>query len=383
MAFRFNPFTGNLDLVGDSGGGGTPGGSDTNIQFNDNGSFGGSSDFTWNDATKSLSVGGNANLYGSLTAGGDVELNDGGLFTTTVQSVTPTANRFISFPDATGTVALVGGASGQVIWNNAGSLAGASTLTYDGSVLTTSGRFVNSYNATVASAPAKTFTGTWFTGGTPTTTKPHVLIEPAGTTSTNWSTSGTGLGINAPSGFLGDLAWFGVNGTASARIDSAGTITIAGGIAHGSSHYNIKNIDGAIGSNSVVSAATGFYIGSRLTANANTRLVADGNHIFAQRNGTNAQAFRIYNTFTSATNFERLNVRWAANEAIIDTEAGSGGGTLRGLKIGSASTSLLGFYGATPAVQPAAVANATDAATVITQLNALLSRLRTIGIIAT
>jgi hypothetical protein len=112
-------------------------------------------------------------------------------------------------------------------------------------------------------------------------------------------------------------------------------------------------------------------------------LVRDAANTLAQRNGTNAQTFRLYNTFTSATNFERLNVRWTSNEAIIDTEAGSGGGTLRGLKIGSAATSLLGFYGATPAVQPTAVANATDAATVITQLNALLSRLRTIGIIAT
>lgn len=38
--------------------GGTPGGSDTQIQFNDGGAFGGSSDFTWNDSTKILSLGG-------------------------------------------------------------------------------------------------------------------------------------------------------------------------------------------------------------------------------------------------------------------------------------------------------------------------------------
>jgi len=56
-----------------------------------------------------------------------------------------------------------------------------------------------------ASAPATTLTGTWFTGGTATTTKPQLLVEPTGTTSTNWSTSGTGLGINAASGFGGDL----------------------------------------------------------------------------------------------------------------------------------------------------------------------------------
>lgn len=47
-----------------------------------------------------------------------------------------------------------------------------------------------------------------------------------------------------------------------------------------------------------------------------------------------------------------------------------------------ASTVGLGFFGAAAVAQPAAVADAADAATVITQLNALLSRLRTLGLIA-
>ena len=58
-------------------------------------------------------------------------------------------------------------------------------------------------------------------------------------------------------------------------------------------------------------------------------------------------------------------------------------GTTTGTKIGTATTQKLGFYNATPVVQPTAVADATDAATVITQLNALLAKLRTLGIIAT
>jgi hypothetical protein len=58
-------------------------------------------------------------------------------------------------------------------------------------------------------------------------------------------------------------------------------------------------------------------------------------------------------------------------------------GTTTGTKIGTATTEKLGFYNATPVVQPTAVADATDAATVITQLNALLAKLRTLGIIAT
>jgi len=48
-----------------------------------------------------------------------------------------------------------------------------------------------------ASTPQEKISGTWYTGGTATTTKPQLLIEPAGTTSTGWSTNGTGIGVNA------------------------------------------------------------------------------------------------------------------------------------------------------------------------------------------
>jgi len=63
-----------------------------------------------------------------------------------------------------------------------------------------------------ASTPPLKLTGTIFTGGSGTTTKPALLVEPAGTTSTGWSTSGTGLGVNAPSGFTGPLADLQLNG---------------------------------------------------------------------------------------------------------------------------------------------------------------------------
>jgi hypothetical protein len=103
---------------GGGGGGGTPGGSDTQVQFNNAGAFGGSVDLTWDDTSKVLGV------------GGDIDLDDGGTYTTTLQTITPTAARTISFPDATGTVALVAGSSGQVPYNDAGVQAGGN-LGYD------------------------------------------------------------------------------------------------------------------------------------------------------------------------------------------------------------------------------------------------------------
>jgi len=120
MAYKFNPFTGKLDQVGAGGGGGTPGGSDTQVQFNDGGTFGGDAGLTYNKTTD------------ELTLAGDLNLDDGvGGNTTTIQSVTPTANRTISFPDATGTVALVSGANGTIQYNDAGTLNGNSDFTVD------------------------------------------------------------------------------------------------------------------------------------------------------------------------------------------------------------------------------------------------------------
>jgi hypothetical protein len=341
MSYVYNPLLGaGLDQTGAGGGGGTPGGSDTQVQFNDGGAFGGDADLTWNKTTN------------VLTNKGDINLDDGGTFTTTVQTVTPTANRTISFPDATGTVALVAGSSGQLLWNNAGAQAGASTLTYDGSILTTSGRFINSYNAT-ASNPAKVFTGTWFTGGTSTTTKPHFLVEPTGTTSTAWSTSGTGLGVNAASGFAGNLLDLQVNGTSQARISGTGNIT--------STNFTVTRI-GSEESRLEIFSNGGF---SGFSLAGNTLTLANTNN---------------HDVVVPGCRFQRSP---AGLGIFVTNGVNFSLGTTTGTKIGTTTTQKLGFYNATPVVQPTAVADATDAASVITQLNALLARMRDLGLIAT
>jgi len=115
-------------------------------------------------------------------------------------------------------------------------------------------------------------------------------------------------------------------------------------------------------------------------------LERDAANALAIRRGTNAQTVRVYNTWTSTTSFERLNIEWTTNVCTIGTEAGSGGGTLRGLRIGSAITSLLGFYGVTPVDQPAAVADPTGGSTIDTEARtaiiALIDRLQELGLIA-
>jgi hypothetical protein len=54
-----------------------------------------------------------------------------------------------------------------------------------------------------------------------------------------------------------------------------------------------------------------------------------------------------------------------------------------GTVFGKAATAKISFYGATPIVQPAAIADATDAATAITKCNLVISALENLGLIAT
>lgn len=60
-------------------------------------------------------------------------------------------------------------------------------------------------------------------------------------------------------------------------------------------------------------------------------LLRDTTNTLALRNGTAAQAFNIYNTYTSSTSFERYSVDWitTANLVIVGPNKGSGGGTQR------------------------------------------------------
>lgn len=62
------------------------------------------------------------------------------------------------------------------------------------------------------------------------------------------------------------------------------------------------------------------------------KLVRDAANTLAQRNGTSPQAFRVYNTFTDASNYERGFFRWNTNTLEIGAEA-AGTGTARNISI--------------------------------------------------
>ena len=302
MGFKLNPFTGKLDAVDSPNG-----------------------------------------VFEEIEVNGDITLDDGGTYTTTWQNITPTDARTISFPDATGTVALVAGSSGQLVYNNAGAQAGA-----PGSVVGATGDITLTLNG-AASTPPLDITGTWYTGGTATTTKPQVLIEPTGTTSTAWSTSGTGIGVNAASGFAGNLLDLQVNGSRAASVSSTlasfpqGNATNTPGIAFiGATSYGIGT-DGsnlALYANSVKGLnispsvfqfripATYEFAWSSSTANnggADLSFFRDAADTLAQRRTTNAQTSRVYGTYTDASNYVRAALSSTSTAVTLAAEtAGTG-----------------------------------------------------------
>jgi hypothetical protein len=118
------------------------------------------------------------------------------------------------------------GSGTEIQYRNSSALGAIPNSSVDGATgAVTLARLILAANG-AASTPPLGLTGTWFTGGTATTTKPAFLLEPAGTTSTAWSTNGTGLGVNAPSGFAGNLLDLQVNGVNRFRVTSAGNVTL-------------------------------------------------------------------------------------------------------------------------------------------------------------
>lgn len=126
---------------------------------------------------------------------------DGAGNTITLAFAIGTGNNTITIPFETATLAT----RGTNTFNGNQTLSGIFNSTRNGANST----------GTTRDGVSNLFNGTWNTGGSSTTTKPYFLIEPSSATSTAWGTSGTGLGINAASGFIGNLADFQLNGTSA------------------------------------------------------------------------------------------------------------------------------------------------------------------------
>ena len=255
---------GNVGVVISGGGGsGTPGGSDTQCQYNNAGAFGGITGCTTNGTAVTLV----APVLGTPASG-----------TLTNTTGLPAAG-------VVGTAAILG----------------ANTFT---------GQQIVSLNG-AASTPPLTLTGTIFTGGSATTTKPQFLVEPAGTTSTAWSTAGTLGGFNGPSGFTGNLIDAQVNGTSFFKVNSAGTITAPSLVASGTSF--MARID--------PTAATS-------TLNLNAASVSQANLFKVTMTGTMTQTSGSNGSLTITPTYNQASGTAANTDLLINrTETAVGSGT--------------------------------------------------------
>jgi hypothetical protein len=212
------------------------------------------------------------------------------------------------------------------------------------------------------STPMLDFSGTWNTSGTPTALRLN-LTDTASNAASNLldlQTGGvsrfrvrkdgaitTGLGFSVGSTLTMPTASLNVfpNDYSSVGIALAGGSGLYGYSGGGGFFISGgEKVCFFVGSDRRFVLLNGYHLGFRSdasTADADLKLFRDAANTLAQRNGTNAQAFRIYNTYTAADNFERGKIEWASNVLRIGTEKGTVGGTARALELQTDGTTRL------------------------------------------
>jgi hypothetical protein len=330
MAFAFNPLTGNFDLKGSGGGGGASyidgevatytdlpldGSAALNTAWlvrEASGTWliarkpagiyirtataGVSRDADWTYAGILPDVFNDANflLYDNADSSKNLAFQLSGISASTTRTLTA--------PDASGRIQV----EGQAIGNTTPAAGTFTTLTANNGTLT-------------ASAPVLDLSQTWNASGTTFTGLRLTITDTA--SATDSALFRIRIGTNER---------FIVNKAAS-----GGTTTrvLAGEFFAGISDLGVAT--GSALTTFAVRARSdgniGFVSGTDTTAGNDVTLRRDAANTLALQNGTNAQTFNIYNTYTSATNHERGFLKWSSNVFQIGTEKGSGGGTARNL----------------------------------------------------
>jgi len=218
---------------------------------------------------------------------------------------------------------------------------------------------------TLSATPPANTTAFTSTGFSLTGTNAQTLLNLSGT----WNTSGTPTAIKLnvtdtasnASSLLMDLQ---VGGSSRFSATKAGSLILPSGQSirsNGANYANLVLTDGfgsgtglffggyntpTVGKLNFYMLASGEWtfqlnLGSSISWCDNSNVVAgtrdliltrDAANTLAQRNSTNAQTFRLYNTFTDASNYERGFFRWNTNVLEIGAEA-AGTGTQRQLRL--------------------------------------------------
>ena len=224
----------------------------------------------------------------------------------------------------------------------------------------------------VGQTDAPTFLAQTLTGQSLTGTQATSLVD----LSTTWNTGGTptALKLNVtntssnPASLLMDLQ---VGLVSKASITKGGQIASGFGFTYAQPHFydstfgissgfQIVSSQGVAvygGNSAIWGVDNGAAIGMRLSShiplgwtsshalsnNPDVALFRDAAGILAQRNTTNTQAFRVYNTYTDASNYERVSIGQSAGAFRILAENLGSGTTARQLQIGTNTFASLSF----------------------------------------
>ena len=213
-----------------------------------------------------------------------------------------------------------GGSTTQLQYNNAGAFAGMSGTAWDDT------------NRSLA-----------ITGATVTTSKPILDLSQtwnnAGVTFTGWKLNITDTASATASKLIDEQVggsskfvirkdgevWFGLDGGSIGNTGIyAPSFYQLGFRTRGQPAMFLADGDLGLGSATTGSASIGF--GATNGTSRDAILYRDAANTIAQRNGTNAQTFRVYRSYTDASNYSRWTVKWNTSTAILHAE-GAGTGT--------------------------------------------------------
>lgn len=160
-----------------------------------------------------------------------------------------------------------------------------------------------------------------------------------------WNTTGTPTALdvnvtNTASNTLSLLMNLRASGSSRFSCDAFGNLVGSGSITISNSSF--MDFNGKIAVKSTGSIGFGVGAVNAFGSILDVALHRDAANTLALRNGTNAQAFNVYNTYTDASNYERARIAFVSNEMRLGTEA-AGTGSVRTLSIYLGATNTAQF----------------------------------------
>lgn len=371
-----------------AGGGGStsPGGSSGQLQYNASGSFGGMAGTSWDDTNRSLT------LTGATVTTSQPVLNLSQ--TWNAGAVTFTGLKFNATDTASAAASLlldlqVGGTSvfnitkgGTLVLPN-NSISGSTyyRINTSGIGFYRVGTYFGMGSSPVSPDAFITSptTATWQLGAADAAAPVAQTLQvqsvvsgsPANTAGANFTIKGSaGNGNGAGGSIIFQVAPAGTAGVQTQNtyataltIDSTRTVTAA--LAINANTFQNSGGQGICATSAQLGLFSTGLLGWTNNAGSagalDTILARDAANTLALRNGTNAQTFNVYNTYTDASNYERAALTWSSNIAYLRAQnAGTGSARLLVPVTGSTTVASL----------PAAATAGAGARSFVTDANA-------------